>query len=81
MPTQDQGHQIYSMDERGLLEPSPLTEELLVVDRYRRRVRTPVQSFPCTSGCPHSQTHVGSTTWTQWVIKKEEVMKFEEEML
>lgn len=26
--------------------------------------------FPCSTGCPYTQAHMGSTNWTRWVSKK-----------
>lgn len=55
----------------GALRGSPLPEELLTADGWwSREKRSSLVDFPGSWGWPHTRAHMGSTSWTYWVIEK-----------
>lgn len=86
LPPQGQAGQ--SSRAEGVEDPQalPPTEELLEVhsfwgvEGHSFSRMWPLVGSPCSNGWSHIHVQMGSTSWTQWVIKREKRYQVEREM-
>ena len=71
LSAQDPANQNFSLGEGGVFQALPFTQELLAIPAgvgvslfFFLEAVVSLVGFPCSSGWPHSHTHMTSTKWT-----------------